>query len=487
MNKLSKYKIHIVLVVALVVRLIAISQSLWLDEAIGALVVRDYSYSEIITDFLRSDNHPPLFYLDLKSWTSILGYSEFALRLPSVIYGVLTVYLTFLIASKISRRKEGLIPITSALLLATSPFHIYYSQEARMYSLAAFLASLAIYSFLHLIDKKVEIVHWVLFSLAITMLVFTDYVPVFLLPVFWIYALLKGFDRKWWVKFTLVHSLLVMVGILWLPTLIIQAEKGRWLMSTIPAWRQVAGGANFKQAALVWMKFVLGRITFLNKRLYYSLIVVASVPIVITLALALKRRARVLLVWLWLVVPLMLGFIVSYWFPAFIYFRFLFVVPAFYVLLANGVSMTKKMKQKYLLIIILLINILGFMKYVFDPQQHRENWRQAVRFVESRVEESEVVLFSYPQPFSPYRWYARKSHLAHGATDSISADPELTKNNVEKIVSSKKGVYYFEYLKDLSDPQSIVQNTIINQGFVETAIHDFPGVGLLYYYVYENI
>ena len=36
--------------------------------------------------FFLSDFHPPLYYLVLKAWSSVFGYSEFSLRLPSVIF-----------------------------------------------------------------------------------------------------------------------------------------------------------------------------------------------------------------------------------------------------------------------------------------------------------------------------------------------------------------------------------------------------------------
>ncbi|MCH7641625.1 glycosyltransferase family 39 protein, partial [Patescibacteria group bacterium] len=180
----TKKVIFLILLLGLILRLVAINQSLWLDEAIGAIAVRDFSYSGLITDFLKFDNHPPLYYLDLKTWTSVFGYSELALRFHSVLYGVLTVLVTYLIAKKLVGGKNKLFPILSSLLLATSQIHIYYSHEARMYSMVAFLASLAFYSFLFLIEKKNnKNYYWVLFSFSITSLVFTDYVPIFLLPV----------------------------------------------------------------------------------------------------------------------------------------------------------------------------------------------------------------------------------------------------------------------------------------------------------------
>ena len=65
----ARTKITSILLLALIVRLIGINQSFWLDEAIGAIAARDYGYVEIVTKFITADNHPPGYYLLLKLWT----------------------------------------------------------------------------------------------------------------------------------------------------------------------------------------------------------------------------------------------------------------------------------------------------------------------------------------------------------------------------------------------------------------------------------
>ena len=76
------------LIFSFLLRIINLNQSLWLDEAIGALVVKDMNFIDIATKFAVADNHPPLYYLMLSLWTSIFGYSEISLRMPSVFFGV---------------------------------------------------------------------------------------------------------------------------------------------------------------------------------------------------------------------------------------------------------------------------------------------------------------------------------------------------------------------------------------------------------------
>src|SRR3989339_530665 len=94
MNK----KIFFIFFFAFVIRLIALNQSLWLDEAVTANVVKNFNFLQIINKFSPTDFHPPLYYLMMKLWTNLFGYSEVALRFPSIIFSLLTGLFTYKIA-----------------------------------------------------------------------------------------------------------------------------------------------------------------------------------------------------------------------------------------------------------------------------------------------------------------------------------------------------------------------------------------------------
>jgi len=477
---LTKVMLYIILIFTLVLRLVTINQSLWLDEAIGALAVRNMSYSDLITGFLTVDNHPPLYYFLLKFWTGIFGYSEISLRMPSVLFGVGTVFFIYLIGNRIfDSKKSGLI---AAVLLSSSQLHIYYSQEARMYSMVAFFAVLAVYSFLHLFEDRSNFKYWLLFSSSITVMVFTDYMPVFLLPAFFIYAIFQKHKKNWWYKFMLSFVPIILAGIIWFPIFQKQSAGGLWLMQTLPEWKNLAGGANLKQLLLVWMKFTLGRISFTDKTLYYLITVIASIPNAILFANAMKSYKKNKLLLLWLLIPILLSFLISVFFPAFIYFRLLFVLPAFYLIAAISVGNMKS--GRILAGMLIAINLVSCVIYYTDDFQKREMWREAVTYVENRIADNEIVIFSYPEPFAPYRWYEKKEYLSFGATDSIKTEKVNASDKTRELVSNVSGVYYFEYLNDLSDPTRIVMNVIVESGFTEKEVTgDFNGVGMIYHFV----
>ncbi|MEK7497631.1 MAG: glycosyltransferase family 39 protein, partial [Patescibacteria group bacterium] len=158
--------IVIALILGLLLRLISLNQSFWLDEATSATVVKTLSFGDIVNKFAPGDFHPPLYYFALKVWSLSFGVNEIWARLLSVLFGLCTVYLVYLIGKSLKSRTLGTI---AAILIATAPLHVYYSQEARMYSMETFLVSLAVYLFI----KK----RWIFFSIVLALVGLTDYLP----------------------------------------------------------------------------------------------------------------------------------------------------------------------------------------------------------------------------------------------------------------------------------------------------------------------
>ncbi len=107
-------------------------ESLWIDE-IRQVSYYPYPFSQIIHD-AASQNQPPLDYW-IGHVVHFFSNSDFALRLPSALFGVGIVIFVALLSAKVSSWPVGLgIGIISALL----PFNLYFSQEARPYSIAIF-------------------------------------------------------------------------------------------------------------------------------------------------------------------------------------------------------------------------------------------------------------------------------------------------------------------------------------------------------------
>ena len=93
-----------------------------------------------IPGVLRHDGSPPLYYMLLHVWMSVVGNSESQTHALSLLFGLLTVPVGTWIAWSLFGRRAGLI---AAVLFAMNPFLTAYSQETRMYTLMSLLGLLA--------------------------------------------------------------------------------------------------------------------------------------------------------------------------------------------------------------------------------------------------------------------------------------------------------------------------------------------------------
>jgi mannosyltransferase len=161
---------------ALVIRLAWLGRkSLWLDE-VYSLNRASLNVTQIVET--KGDPHPPLFYVGLHYWLA-LGRSEFTLRLPSVLWGVVSVGLLYLLGRRWADEWTGSV---AALLLALAPMHVWFSQEARMYAASCAFGLLALWTLSEAVatGRRRAWLGWVL---ATVLGLYTHYATVALLAV----------------------------------------------------------------------------------------------------------------------------------------------------------------------------------------------------------------------------------------------------------------------------------------------------------------
>jgi 4-amino-4-deoxy-L-arabinose transferase-like glycosyltransferase len=129
----------LICVLAFALRIVALGRlGLAYDEAASAMMARATPGEIIAFHWNAAFEHPPLWALLLHGWSLLAGQSEFVLRTPPAFSGTLIVVMTWRLVLAIWRG-EHLLALLSALLVALSPVLIYYSQEARMYTLVVLL------------------------------------------------------------------------------------------------------------------------------------------------------------------------------------------------------------------------------------------------------------------------------------------------------------------------------------------------------------
>ena len=175
--------------VALALRLLRLTfQPLWWDEGWSL-----YFATADLPTMLRLtavDIHPPFYYLLLHLWIGLFGSGDVAVRLLSVLVGTATIPLLYLTGRRLLGEKGGVL---AAFLLALSPFHIYYSQEVRMYGLVTLLGVAAFYFALTWIG---DVRDWPLvgYVLAATAALYTQYYAALLLLALNLIVLFHGFS-----------------------------------------------------------------------------------------------------------------------------------------------------------------------------------------------------------------------------------------------------------------------------------------------------
>jgi len=130
-------------------RFYAIGQKgLWLDEAFSVWLGW-HRLPEMWGWIARIDQHPPLYYTLLNLWMR-LGDDASTVRMLSAMIGTLTIPVIFLLGRRLAGPGTGLL---AALLLAVSPFHVRFAQEARMYALLALTAAAAMACLAYLLSE----------------------------------------------------------------------------------------------------------------------------------------------------------------------------------------------------------------------------------------------------------------------------------------------------------------------------------------------
>ena len=123
------------------IRLIS-TRGLWVDEAITVSQAR-LPFGDMITQLRDTDVHPPLHHTMVWLMVRIAGAGELAVRTPSILAGALLVPAVFGLANALYGRRTALV---AAAFVTVAPFAVWYSQEARMYSVFMLFAACALWA-----------------------------------------------------------------------------------------------------------------------------------------------------------------------------------------------------------------------------------------------------------------------------------------------------------------------------------------------------
>ncbi len=159
--------------------------SLWLDEA-STYTISVKSLADIWQATAGGEFNPPLFYW-MEHLMLQIGNNEVLLRFIPALLGILTIPLVYFIGKEFIDRNVGII---AAAAFAISPFLIYYSQEARAYSMMLFFVAFAMVFYFRA-QKKNDLINWTLFGVFSALAFWSHFYAFVIIAALFLYLLIQ--------------------------------------------------------------------------------------------------------------------------------------------------------------------------------------------------------------------------------------------------------------------------------------------------------
>ncbi len=467
-------------------------QSLWYDEGFSVYLAR-MSLGEI-TARTTSDIHPPLYYYLLHLWLGPFGDSEFVLRFFSLVFGLLTVPLIYALGRRLLDTASGLL---AALLLALSPLYLWYSQEARMYTLVTLLCLLSSYLLLRAVEGKGKAGFlWGGYIMVNILAVYSHFYAFFVLAFHLLFLLV------WWAVNRKGDTLLA--GLL---------SQGVVALAYLP-WsgfvlRRYAADVSYWRGELVFTEVVRKTLilfstghTILESRaqpiafVYGAMLLCALVVI----ALGGKRTAGgmgslwpLLFLLLYSSLPAVLLFLISYQRPKFHPRYLMLASPAFFLILAGGLAGLLERGKSWRW----LPFSLGFFCFLvatsaysdfnayFDVRFTKDDFRSAARYIQNHIQDNEVVILTSGHLFPVFTYYYDQDNW-HPIPDEPTLSTERVLNysvadDLNRIVAGKEGVWLLLWQDEVVDPNGFLTMMLGEEGKLLPFEGGFWGLKLYHY------
>jgi len=396
---------------------------LWADEL---WVVMDSSagslWDMLLTVYYR-DNHPPGYYLLSRYTQILLGSSDFAIRLPSAIAGILLVAATFIAGKKHLSPEAALI---ATVLVAGSYQAIYFSQEARANVFVALFSLLSLHYFRALaLEQDNSRKNFVAFWLFSTLNAYFHYAGlVFTIGLFCVYLfILAGRrDKTCLISGFKIFFPLLLLYLPWVPGMIydlVASPPESWQYSPTP------------QTLISTFIFLFGPG---DLRIYGYGIALIGAPLWVA-AIMLKPSWRdrygnsakvVVLIWFCMLLPLVFFYVKSIVSQsAYNRRHFLYAIPLLSLLLGLFLSrlidlLSEKHRSKAIVILVALIfsyQLLSNNNYSLYSSNHfKQDYRESAQLVVDHIATlsgESVLIASNSRFFDHYLNHLSKGNLTH--------------------------------------------------------------------------
>ncbi len=496
------YVLLVVFLAAFALRIFRLDfQSLWYDEAFSVYLAQ-FSLAEI-TVRTAADIQPPLYYYLLHVWIVLAGQSEFAARFLSLFFGVLTIPLMYVTARRLF---DPSIALIAAVLATLSPLYLWYSQEARMYTLITFLLLLSSYLLLRalqtsprspnplspLLSKgRVRGEVWLLFALANIAAVYTHYFAFVVIVFQLLYALasslmVSGFRsvnlRLETLKPVTISFAAILVAFLpWTPFVI--ARFGQ----DISYWR---GALKLDEAIRhIFINFTTGESVLEEQAQWIAagwlvvLVIGLVVGFVNRKSAISNQQPAIAFSILYLLIPLALLLFLFSRNPKFNARYLMIVSPPLFLLLGAGLaSLFSFARSKDILPRAIAFGFalltFGFLLFTsayadsnayFDPAFTKADFRGVARYIDDHIARDEAIILTSGHLFPAFDYYYRGDAPQIRLPDdpTLDADHVLgydAANVLNQTLPGKHGAWVVLWQDEVVDPNGFVPSLLSSRG-----------------------
>jgi mannosyltransferase len=396
-------------------------QSLWSDEGLSLYRSRltlTQNLSNVIVvppNVPTQDTNPPLYFVGLSVVRALAGESEYALRFLSAGAGLVLVALLYALGTRLFSPAAGML---AAVLGAFSPFVVWYSQEARMYTLLAALSAASVYLLLRAIDwplgegspgeqshsqpqhRWLTWVAWIVVTLAMLYTHFTAFFLLLFEGGVMLAVLLRSRRRE---------ALLVFVALIVLAIPLIGYGLSRGQIND----RTFGFRPLDSIAPEVWGTFLVGRTNDIFQPEWAVLPGLCVLIIGVVGGLLSKaRRASTLLTLLYLLIPLLAFYAATFIRPLYTGPRHvMFILPPFYLLAGYGLALLwRRVRVLAVIALAAMLIIMGWwlMVQFTDPAYVKEDLRAATCAIAAQAKPDDVVIVHDAITSFVFEYYYRR-------------------------------------------------------------------------------
>ncbi|MXN92576.1 hypothetical protein GR160_15210 [Flavobacterium sp. Sd200] len=457
----ENYLLTALIVFSFAIRLLRLDfQSPWADELFTLTNSHSNKSLGDIFAALKGDVHPPLYYYLVHFFMSVFGNTAYAARFVSVLFGVGGLVALYYLAKELFNKNVALLAV---LLISINHFHIYYSQEARMYSMMFFSTTL---SFLYLIRfvRIPTLKNALFFALTGVLLINTHFYSLFALCAQYtilLYFVIKPYNTtgKKMFLYSLMAGIITLVS--FIPSLVIfLGTSGRnsfWI--TAPVWgvytamfEELLGSEIAVAVAVIATLYFLFRLFKEDDTPQYKIDPVTDRPVF---------AFHVLFIWIFVTIffPYALSYIHL---PMIVSRYFINILPPIFILIAAGMSLIKNNTVKATLLSVFMLYTLNDLVFVkkYYHNVSKTQYREASNYVKENRKNNEKIYSTFGIFFSYFLTPEDNNEVTGSSLNQIA---DRIMSNAEK----PQSFWYIDIpLSNTANPTSEQTQKVLDSLFV---------------------